>query len=329
MDGSATRTRALGAAVRRPAGRALACLAVAACVSLGLGTGDLGRATAAASAAEAAPTLPAQLTLGQNTQSIPRSFFGLSVEYNELADYEKDAAAFGQVLKLIRPQDGSRLELRIGGKSADRTFFVTKPTRPIPYGRPIGERWLKRLSKLVHADRLRVMLDLNLAVHAPSVAATFAQAAVKALPPHHARGSRDRQRARPLLAPAVSRQGAAPSDAQVDAEALDRELLAGRLSPRLRRVRACACQAGTEGPDRRPGDHLGQAAVAVRGRGPRPRGPELSRRSTGTHRRTAFRRRRRSTRRSRSCSTRTRRSASVTRSWPRPSSPTAGTRRCA
>jgi hypothetical protein len=183
VDGSSTRTRVLGAAVRRPAGRALACLALAAGVSLGLGTGDLGRATAAASATQAAPTLPAQLTLSQNTQSIPRSFFGLSVEYNELADYEKDAAAFGQVLKLIRPQDGSRLELRIGGKSADRTFFVTKPTRPIPYGRPIGERWLKRLSKLVHADRLRVMLDLNLAVHAPSVAATFAQAAVKTLPP--------------------------------------------------------------------------------------------------------------------------------------------------
>ena len=87
------------------------------------------------------------------------------------------------MLQLIRPQDGSRLELRIGGKSADRTFFVTKPTRPVPYGRPIGEGWLKQLSALVRADRLRVMLDLNLAVHAPSVAATFAQAAVKTLPP--------------------------------------------------------------------------------------------------------------------------------------------------
>ena len=160
----------------------LACAVLALAAVFLLGDWPIDPAAAAPVAIAAQSTLPAQLTLASGAQSIPRSFFGLSVEYNELADYEHDGAAFGRVLDLIRAQDGSRLELRIGGKSADRTFFVTKPTRPIPYGRPIGERWLKNLSALVRSDRLRVMLDLNLAVHAPSVAATFAQAAVKTLP---------------------------------------------------------------------------------------------------------------------------------------------------
>ncbi len=176
----AARRRGHFEAVLRRAGGVRACLAATAIAGLIVGAGA-GHA-AAASPHEAPPTWPAQLTLGSGIRSIPRSFFGVSAEYNELADYEHDATAFGQVLKLIRPQDRSRLELRIGGKSADRTFYVTKPTRPVPYGRPIGARWLKRLSTLVRADNLRVMLDLNLAVHAPSVAATFAQAAVKALP---------------------------------------------------------------------------------------------------------------------------------------------------
>ena len=169
-------------AAQRRAGRALACLAATVLVGSILDAG-VDHAAGAPAAQQAPPTLPAGLTLGSGTQSIPRSFFGLSVTYNELAAYEKDAAAFKHVLSLIRPQDGSRLELRIGGKSADRTFYVTKPTRPVPYGRPIGRGWLKKLSALVRADNLRVMLDLNLAVHAPSVAATFAQAAVKTLPP--------------------------------------------------------------------------------------------------------------------------------------------------
>jgi Glycosyl hydrolase family 79 C-terminal beta domain len=163
--------------------RGLTCAALALAAVHLLGVWPIGFAAAAPRARASQSTLPARLTLESGTQSIPRSFFGLSVEYNELTEYEKDGPAFGRVLAVIRAQDGSRLELRIGGKSADRTFFVTKPARPVPYGRPIGEHWLKKLSALVRADRLRVMLDLNLAVHAPSVAATFAQAAVRTLPP--------------------------------------------------------------------------------------------------------------------------------------------------
>ena len=133
---------------------------------------------------------------------------------------------------------------------------MTKPTRPIPYGRPIGERWLKKLSTLVRADHLRVMLDLNLAVHAPSVAATFAQAAVKALPPTTLAGLEignepDLYWRQPFLAKERLPQTlkSTPKHWTVNYSAADyRRDYDG--------VRARARQAGAQDPDRRAGDHL-------------------------------------------------------------------------
>jgi hypothetical protein len=72
--------------------------------------------------------------------------------------------------------------LRLGGKSADRTYYQTTGTPPVPYARTIGPNYLKNLSTLVSAAHLRVMLDLNLAVHSPSLALSFAQAARQMLP---------------------------------------------------------------------------------------------------------------------------------------------------
>lgn len=130
-----------------------------------------------AQAAAAAPALPAHLTLQSGGQPIPRSFFGLSVEYDELLDYEALGPVFSNVLQLIRPENGSRMLLRIGGKSADRTYYVTRPEKPVPYGHPIGQRWLQDLGTLVASDGLQVMLDLNLAVHSPTEAVRFVKAA--------------------------------------------------------------------------------------------------------------------------------------------------------
>jgi hypothetical protein len=128
------------------------------------------------------PALPAYLTLTGGGRPVPASFFGLSVEYKELRTYIRSGALFDRVISLIRPRDGSPLLLRIGGKSADHVWWETANGRPPKWVTKIGDPWLRDLAGLVRRDDLRVMLDLNLAVHSSRLAATFAAAAVKALP---------------------------------------------------------------------------------------------------------------------------------------------------
>ena len=139
------------------------------------GEGTTGRDTAL-------PALPAYLTFTAGSRHIPPSFFGLSVEYNELGAYEQSGSVFDRAISLIRPRDGGPMLLRIGGKSADHVWWKAATERPPKWVTKIGHPWLSRLNELVRRDDLRVMLDLNLAVHSSTLAATFAAAAVKALP---------------------------------------------------------------------------------------------------------------------------------------------------
>ncbi len=154
---------------------ALACLAGAAGLAL---PGELSGAKAAAPP----PPLPVYFTLGSGGVRVPSSFFGISTEYDQLVSYEKEGAPFDRALSLIRPEDGTRMLLRIGGKSADHTFWQTAPTKYPRQVIKLGPTWMNGLADLVRRDSLRVMLDLNLAVHSPSLEATFAKAAQQALP---------------------------------------------------------------------------------------------------------------------------------------------------
>lgn len=130
----------------------------------------------------------ARVTFGGAGQRIPRGFFGLSIEYNELRTYERAGVLFDRVLSMIRPRDGSALLLRIGGKSADHMLWEPDPsTAPKPRSLApgvfeLGYPWLDALADLVRREHLRVILDLNLAVHSPTMAADFAAAVRKALP---------------------------------------------------------------------------------------------------------------------------------------------------
>src|ERR671923_2263752 len=103
----------LGGAGRR-AIAAIGCVAAIAVVLLATG-----------SSVGAQGALPATFSLTGSGRSIPRSFFGVSVEYDQLIGYEREGRLFDRALSLIRPQDGSRMLLRIGGKSADHTFWET------------------------------------------------------------------------------------------------------------------------------------------------------------------------------------------------------------
>jgi hypothetical protein len=132
--------------------------------------------------AAAAPSLPAQVTLGAPARGIPRSFLGVSIEYSQVGIYAKKRAPLDNALARIAPQDGSRLLLRIGGKSADHAIWES-PLAGLPKSAfEIGQPWLNQLNDLVRRDGLRVMLDLNLAVHSPTLEAQFARAVRQKLP---------------------------------------------------------------------------------------------------------------------------------------------------
>ena len=167
--------------------RAARAIAAAACLACGL------LAALASGAASGAPTarapriattasaLPTQITFGGGSRRIPTSFFGLSVEYKELRTYVNSGSLFRRMLSIVRPRDGRPMVLRIGGKSADHVWWDTTE-KPPQWVTTIGEQWLSRLSGLVSRADLKVVLDLNLAVHSPTMAARFAKAAVQALP---------------------------------------------------------------------------------------------------------------------------------------------------
>jgi hypothetical protein len=141
-----------------------------------------------ASALAARPTASSASTavtfsLSGGGRRIPNSFFGISIEYKELSQYEAEGTLFNRAMSLIRPEDGSRLGLRVGGKSADHVYWQAAGAKPPQWVSFITTDWLRKLAGLVRSDHLRVVLDLNLAVHAPALEAAFAAAARKALPP--------------------------------------------------------------------------------------------------------------------------------------------------
>lgn len=139
-------------------------------------------------AAGAGGGVPVTVTFWGRGQSIPSGFFGVSIEYNELRTYEQSAVVFDRVLHMLRAGSGRALTLRLGGKSADHMLWEPDPStapsqKSLPHGVfEIGQKWLDDLAKLVRTEHLRIILDLNLAVHSPSMAASFATAVRHALP---------------------------------------------------------------------------------------------------------------------------------------------------
>lgn len=167
----------LGVATRHRIVTGIVCLAAATSGVWAIASGD------AVQAATGPGPLPAVFSLTSGGRFVPGSFFGISTEYDQLTTYENAGPLFDRALSIMRPQDGSKMTLRIGGKSADHTFWETSPPNYPRQVIRLGPKWMDNLKALVRQEHLRVMLDLNLAVHSPSLEASFAQAARKALGP--------------------------------------------------------------------------------------------------------------------------------------------------
>ena len=151
---------------------------VAAYVLMGGATGDH-----AATARAGISLVSVQVRLTSLGRVIPQSFLGLSVEVNELSSYVQAGAVFGRAISLLRASGGGPIVLRVGGKSADDAFWDAS-TRGLPsWVFEVDDVWLRQLASLAERDRLEVTLDLNLAVHSPSMEASFARAALEDLGP--------------------------------------------------------------------------------------------------------------------------------------------------
>ncbi len=130
--------------------------------------------------------LRATVTIGANASStrVPPSYLGLSTEYWTLPLYAPRLPLLERVLSMLRVPGDGPLVLRIGGDSADRTFWDPR-RRPLPsWAFPVTPAWMRQLARLVHRVGLRLIVDLNLVTGSPDRAAALAHAVQASLPRH-------------------------------------------------------------------------------------------------------------------------------------------------
>ena len=152
----------------------LACV-LAAILAVALATGEPSAPT------QAAP-VSTTVTLRAGTVKLPRSFFGLSIEYPELPMFERFRPAFERFLSLVHiGADGPQV-IRIGGNSADLTFWNPGSQKLPPQAFVLTDAWFRQTASLVRRMRLRLLLDLGLRHSTAPAAARQAAAAQARLP---------------------------------------------------------------------------------------------------------------------------------------------------
>jgi hypothetical protein len=121
------------------------------------------------------------VTVGGDLHPIAASYLGLSIEYWGLPLFERQPRAFERVLSLLRV-GRAPLILRVGGDSADRSFWDPGPRRLPLWAFRLMPRWLRLTRALVQDSGARLILDLNLVTASPLRAAAWARAAEAKLP---------------------------------------------------------------------------------------------------------------------------------------------------
>ena len=130
------------------------------------------------------PIATVTIAASAHVAPIPRSYFGVSTEYWTLPLYERHLGAVERALRMLRVRGDGPFVVRIGGDSADHSFwdpdFATLPH----WAFPVTPRWIAVARSLVHRLDARLIVDLNLVTDSPATAARWARAAVKLLPRH-------------------------------------------------------------------------------------------------------------------------------------------------
>jgi hypothetical protein len=115
---------------------------------------------------------------------IPRSYLGLSTEYWALPLWSQEMPLLERAMSLVHVRGDGPLILRVGGDSADHTFWDPTEARMPAWAFSVAPKWLSQARALVRRLGLRLIVDLNLITDTPGAAAQWARAARSALPPH-------------------------------------------------------------------------------------------------------------------------------------------------
>src|ERR1039458_96551 len=107
------------------------------------------------------------LAPGSAAITLPRSYLGLSIEYWGLPRYESHPDTFARVLSLLRVAGNGPMILRIGGDSADRTYWEPRARRLKGPFFKLTPGWLSETARLVRRLRVRLILDLNVVADSP------------------------------------------------------------------------------------------------------------------------------------------------------------------
>lgn len=126
------------------------------------------------------PQAVVTLAAPSGSLSVPHSFLGLSTEYWTVPIWARHLSLLGHVLASVTPN--GPMVLRIGGSSADQTFFTTVKEPP-EWVFETSRGWLAQVRRIVTRFGVRVILDLNMVTATPQIAVRWARAARAALPP--------------------------------------------------------------------------------------------------------------------------------------------------
>jgi hypothetical protein len=130
------------------------------------------------------PGSQATLTVLANAPAtpVPGSWFGLSTEYWGVPLFARDMPVYERVLSLLHVPGDGPLVMRIGGDSADHSFWSPKARDMPRWAFALTPQFVSNLRRLVVRDRIRLIIDLNLVTDTPFTAAEWARAAETSLP---------------------------------------------------------------------------------------------------------------------------------------------------
>lgn len=139
----------------------------------------------------AAQTVQLAATVGSSPGAyvMPSGYVGVSLEYSALHEYTgRDPSAINPVLiRLLRGlAPGQAPVLRIGGDSADQTWWPIRGTLPPPgVDYTLTPAWLQVAKALATHLGAHLIMGLNMAGGRPAVAATEARVLFKAIGQHY------------------------------------------------------------------------------------------------------------------------------------------------
>jgi hypothetical protein len=156
-------------------------------VLVGLGLVALSGASGSRRRAAGPRSPPTPVTVRANAPGprVPYGFLGLSLEYRAIEKYagsnpKQLDPVFEQLVRNLVP--GQAPVLRIGGDSADRTWWPTPGlVRPAGIKYTITANWLSVTRALALSLRARLVLDLDLEADSPELAASEAGALLTGL----------------------------------------------------------------------------------------------------------------------------------------------------